>query len=133
MKSMDKQSAELAPTAPHNAFIGSGASAHTMKEVSVITGKNVPSDISTGSAVKDTVKAPATVESVSRMSGGETPVILNQVLQVPEDEHRLIPMSGLCDDDYTVDLKSKKCNMKKRNCAAGVGEHADGMFPVNLL
>lgn len=51
---------------------------------------------------------------------------------MPDDEHSLVSVSSLCDDDRTVELKSKKCVMKEKSCVAGVGERAGGMYSVNL-
>lgn len=94
----DEQPTELALTAPQKAFIGSGASVHMMKDVSVITSKAVPSDSGTGTAVKDTIKATAQSEIVTRLTGRKKQIILNRFLYVPNVEHGLVSVLSLCTD-----------------------------------
>lgn len=64
------------------AFIDLGANAYLMKDVSAISGKPDPSEISIGTATEDIIKAVPQGETVSKLSGGENPVRWNRVLHV---------------------------------------------------
>lgn len=55
----DEQPTTVAHTALHKAFIDSGTTAQMMKNMSLIIGKTLPSDLKIGMADKDTVKATA--------------------------------------------------------------------------
>lgn len=123
----DKQPTEPALTAPHKAFTDLGATAYMMKDMPVNTGKAVPLNISIVTAGRDTMKETAQDESVFRLSTEEKPVILNQVLHVPEAEHSLVFVSSFCEDDHTMALTRKKCIVKKENYVIGVGERAGGI------
>lgn len=85
----------MAHTASRKAYIDSGATAHMMKDVPRIAGKAVPTNISTGTARKDTIKARAQSESIVKLSGGDKPVRLNRVLHFSDVEHGLISVPGL--------------------------------------
>lgn len=65
-------------TASYKTFTDSGATAHMMKDLSVISGKAVSFEISTGTADRNTIKATAQIESVIKLPGLEKPVALNR-------------------------------------------------------
>lgn len=128
----DEKPTKLALTVLQKAFINSGATGHLMKDVSVITGKDVPSNISIGTANKDSIKATAQGGSIIGLSGGQKPVILNRVLRVSDVGPSLVYVSNFCDDGHTIELTSKKCLVKKGNCGVVVGERAGGMYSISL-
>lgn len=115
MEKKHKQPTGMALTASHKAFIDSGTAAHMMKDMLVINGNPVTSDIIIGTAGEDALKATAQGESVIKLSGWEKPVKLNQVLRVPDADHSLISASRLCDYNHTVNFTKKKCVVKKKN------------------
>lgn len=64
------------------------------------------------------------------MTGGTRPPRLNRPLHVPNVEHSLISVSGLCDDCHTVGLSEKNCVVKKNKNVIAIGERTGGMYLV---
>lgn len=89
-------------TVSHNILTESATTALIVKDMSAIIRNAVPFDISNGTTKKYTFKAMAQGESVTRLSGGVEPVMLNRLLCVPDIEHSLTSVPALCDDVHTV-------------------------------
>lgn len=85
---------ESALKASYKAFIGSGANAHMVKDIRVLTGKAITSEISIETVGKDTIKAAAQGESLAKLYDGEKPVTLNDLLHVQDGEYGLVTVSN---------------------------------------
>lgn len=128
----DEQAAEVAPTAPHKAFIDTGATGHRIMDVLVATSKAISSAIGIAADDYGTMKATARDKSGIGLSGREEPVILNGLLYVPDVERSFAYVQGLRCDGHTVTFMSKKCVVKERNFNVGLSEHVEGIHSLNL-
>lgn len=83
-----------------------------MKDVSVITGNSIPSDISVGTAGEQTIKTMGQSESVIKISDCEEAVPFNRVLYMQDFKHSLVSVSSLYEDAYSGGLDSRTCIVK---------------------
>lgn len=88
---INNRQSEIVLTVSHNAFIGLDTIAHMKKDVSVIPAENVPSDISTTTAGRDTIEDTAQNEPAIDLFAGKKPILLKHVLHAPDLEHNPFP------------------------------------------
>lgn len=92
-----------------------------MQDLSIVTGKAVPSEIDNRAVGKDTIKVTTQSEGLNKLFGREKMATVNSVLHVPDVEHSLIFESSLCHDDYTMEFTNRKCVVKKNNFVISAG------------